>query len=126
MHLSLSFIHSSTSKHYTTPPVTLQFRLKLAKCNCFYGDTVGGGHVSRVSPLCNSMHYMLSLPSVCVEHLKRRFSFPKPPFVLSGPQVSDNIRRNRPATTADPAVCACLCACVKIIHIDFPCKNTSS
>lgn len=64
--------------------------------------------MSGVSPLCNSMHYMLSLPSVCVQHLKRRFLFPKSPFVFCGPQVSGNTSRNRPATTVSPTACMCV------------------
>lgn len=79
MHLSLLLTPSSLSEHHTTPLVTLHFSLKPAECRCFYTDTEGG-LMSRVSPLCNSMHYMLSLPSVSVQHLKRRFLFPGLPL----------------------------------------------
>lgn len=86
MHLTLLLIGSSLSGHHPTPSVTLHPpppKKKQAECKCFHTDIegVGGGRgverveaaVSRVSPLCNSMHYMLSLPSVCVQHLMRSF-----------------------------------------------------
>lgn len=75
MHLSLPVIRSSLSKHH--PLVTLQLPPKTSRVQTFFFYTnTKGGLVSRVSPSCNSIHYMPSLPSVPVQHLKRRFSFP--------------------------------------------------
>lgn len=64
MHLSLLLTPSSLSKKNptTAPLVSLYFPPK-TECRCFYTDTESGGGTSKVSPLCNSMHYMLSLPS---------------------------------------------------------------
>lgn len=78
MHLSLPLtqLHQWISNCPLNPPSAFVFR-----------QTRMGGLVSTVSPLCNSMHYMPSLPSVCVRYLKRRFRFPRSPFVLVAPSL---------------------------------------
>lgn len=81
----------------------------------FYTDTEGG-LVSRVSPLCNSMHYMLSLPSVSVQHLKRRFLFPSLLLCSVAPRL---VTTQAETDQVQPQTRLCVCLCVRVLKLSI-------
>lgn len=107
----LSHSHSSVSeKKNWTPQNSINYspcpQRKTTARRCFSQIQKG----SKVLPLCNSVPYTLALPSVSIQHLKRRFLFPGVPLCSVAPRwVTTQPEKDPPQPHT--YICVYLCVC---------------